>query len=154
MGNFGMECRQALSYGCPDGQGESRIEKYQEDDVNSGHSWAGTVCCFVLFITLCLILLLNMNSTSLVPGDPEFGLLFFTLPGVVAGFISRPSRVLRPLLGAVLAACLSLALTRFFLISPRSFWQELAWLFSAVFWCGLGALFISAVLHAKKRRRR
>lgn len=122
--------------------------------MNSGRGWVGTVCCFVLFIMLCLILLLDMNSTSSVAGDPELGLLFFTLPGAVAGFVSRPSRVLRPLLGAVLAASLSLLLTRFFVISPRPFLQELAWLFSAVFWCGLGALFISAILHGKKRRRR
>ena len=122
--------------------------------MNSRRGWVGTACCFILFITLCLILLLNMNNTSPAAGNPEFGLLFFALPGAVAGFVSRPSRVLRPLLGAVMAAGFSLLLTRFFSISPRSFWQELAWLLSAVFWCGMGAFLVSAILHAKRKRRR
>ncbi|MDI5434875.1 inner membrane protein YbjM, partial [Salmonella enterica subsp. enterica serovar Kentucky] len=33
-----------------------------------------------------------------------------------------------------------LVLMRVVFMPTRSFWQELAWLFSAVFWCALGAL--------------
>jgi peptidoglycan/LPS O-acetylase OafA/YrhL len=87
-------------------------------------------------------------------GNPELGLLFFIIPGVVSSFISSRRRVLRPLLGAILAAPLCLLLTRLFLSSDRSLWQELAWLFSAVFWCALGALcflFVSSLLHDKRR---
>ena len=120
--------------------------------MNSGRIGVGEVCCFVLFITL--IVVLTTHSTSSAAGDPDIGLLFFTLPGAIASYVSRPSRVLRPLQGAVLAAVYSLLLVRLIFITPRSFWQDLAWLFSAVFWCGLGALFISALLHGKRRRRR
>ena len=121
--------------------------------MNSGRVWAGETCCFILFLTLCIILVLNMKCSALRAGAPDIGLLFFMLPGAIASYVSRPSRVLRPLLGAVVAAGCSLLLIRFFLSTPRSFWQELAWLFSAVFWCGMGALFVSAILHGKGRRR-
>ena len=87
-------------------------------------------------------------------GNPELGLLFFIIPGVVSSFISSRRRVLRPLLGAIMDAPLCLLLTRLFLSSDRSLWQELAWLFSAVFWCALGALcflFVSSLLHDKRR---
>ncbi|WP_222612017.1 inner membrane protein YbjM, partial [Salmonella enterica] len=36
-------------------------------------------------------------------------------------------------------------------------WQELAWLFSAVFWCALGALcylFISSLFSHRRKKRR
>ncbi|HKS33511.1 MAG TPA: inner membrane protein YbjM [Enterobacteriaceae bacterium] len=122
--------------------------------MNSGRVWVGETCCFILFLTLCILLVLNMKCSAVTVGDPDIGLLFFTLPGAIASYVSRPSRVLRPLLGAVVAAACSLLLIRLFFTTPRSFWQDLAWLFSAVFWCGLGALFISAILHGKRRRRR
>ncbi|MDI5419255.1 inner membrane protein YbjM, partial [Salmonella enterica subsp. enterica serovar Kentucky] len=41
---------------------------------------------------------------------------------------------------AMLAAPFCLVLMRVVFMPTRSFWQELAWLFSAVFWCALGAL--------------
>lgn len=122
--------------------------------MNSGRVWAGETCCFILFLTLCIILVLNMKCSAVTAGAPDIGLLFFTLPGAISSYVSRPSRVLRPLLGAVVAAMCSLLLIRLFLNTPRSFWQELAWLFSAVFWCGMGALFVGAVLHGKRKRRR
>ncbi|MDH6633317.1 UNVERIFIED_ORG: hypothetical protein M2355_002608 [Lelliottia amnigena] len=68
------------------------------------------------------------------------GLLFFILPGVVASFLSRGGEVVKPLIGAMLAAPLCLVVMRLVFVSPRSLWQELAWLLSGIFWCALGAL--------------
>jgi len=87
-------------------------------------------------------------------GNPELGLLFFILPGAAASFMSARHRVIRPLLGAMLAAPLCLVVMRLFFVSQRSLWQELAWLLSAVFWCALGALcflFISSLLESKSK---
>ena len=95
-----------------------------------------------------------MKGAFRTSGTPELGLLFFLIPGVVSSFISSRRRVLRPLLGAILAAPLCLLLARVFIISDRSMWQELAWLFSAIFWCALGALcylFVSSMLGDKRR---
>ena len=122
--------------------------------MKSERGWAGVICCFLLFIVVFFSLILNVKGAFRASGSPELGLLFFIIPGVVSSFLSSRRRVLRPLVGAILAAPLCLVLMRLFFNSDRSFWQELAWLFSAVFWCALGALcylFISSLLHDKRR---
>ncbi len=86
---------------------------------------------------------------------PEIGLLFFILPGAVASFFSQRREVLKPLFGAMLAAPCSMLIMRLFFSPTRSFWQELAWLLSAVFWCALGALcflFISSLFKPQHRK--
>ncbi|POT57986.1 hypothetical protein C3432_08660 [Citrobacter amalonaticus] len=119
--------------------------------------WAGTVCCFVLFIVVCLFLAMNMTGAFRASGHPEMGLLFFTLPGAIASFFSHRREVIKPLLGAMLAAPCCMLLMRFFFTPISSLWQELAWLFSAVFWCALGALFylfISSLFIHRRRKNR
>lgn len=123
--------------------------------MRSERGWAGIICCFVLFIVVCLFLLLNMKSAIRASGHPELGLLFFVIPGAVASFMSSKQRVLVPLLGAILATPVCLVVMRFWVFSNRSFLQELAWIFSAVFWCALGALFflfISDLIAARRGR--
>jgi Na+/melibiose symporter-like transporter len=53
----------------------------------------------------------------------------------------------------MLAAPVCLVVMRLFFVTERSFWQELAWLFSAVFWCALGALFLFICAWLDTRRR-
>ena len=72
--------------------------------MKSERSWAGIICGFVLFIVVCLSLLLHMKGAFRASGNPELGLLFFLLPGAAASCLSPGRRVLRPLLGAILAA--------------------------------------------------
>lgn len=126
--------------------------------MNIKGKWVGAISCFLLFIVVCLSLAFNVKGAFRASGHPELGLLFFILPGVAASFLSRGGEVIKPLLGAMLAAPLCLVLMRLLFLSSRSFWQELAWLLSGVFWCALGALFflfISSLLrhqrsHSKK----
>lgn len=122
--------------------------------MKSERAWAGIICGFFLFIVVCLSLLLHMEGAFRATGHPELGLLFFLLPGAAASCLSPGQRVLRPLIGAMLAAPVCLVVMRLFFVTERSFWQELAWLFSAVFWCALGALcflFICAWLDTRRR---
>jgi hypothetical protein len=129
----------------------------QEERLKHKQSWAGAICCFVLFIVVCLSLTLNVKGAFRAAGHPEVGLLFFILPGAAASFFSHRREVLRPLLGAMLAAPCCLLLMRFVFMPTRSLWQELAWLFSAVFWCALGALcflFISSLFNQYQRRKK
>ncbi|MFP7301279.1 inner membrane protein YbjM [Klebsiella pasteurii] len=117
-------------------------------------AWAGIICGFFLFIVVCLSLLLHMKGAFRATGNPELGLLFFLLPGAAASCLSPGQRVIRPLIGAMLAAPVCLVVMRLFFVTQRSFWQELAWLFSAVFWCALGALcflFICAWLDTRRK---
>jgi Putative inner membrane protein of Enterobacteriaceae len=123
--------------------------------LRSERGWAGVICCFILFIVVCLFLLLHMKGAFRASGHPELGLLFFVVPGAVASFMSSRQRVLLPLLGAILAAPVCLVVMRLWIFSNRTFWQELAWLCSAVFWCALGALcflFVSGLITAKRGR--
>ncbi|SUX65897.1 Inner membrane protein ybjM [Citrobacter koseri] len=87
-------------------------------------SWAGAICCFVLFIVVCLSLTMHMKGAFRVAGHPEIGLLFFTLPGAVASFFSHRREVIKPLIGAMLAAPCCLVLMRFVFMPTRSVWQE------------------------------
>ena len=122
--------------------------------MKSERAWAGIICGFFLFIVVCLSLLLHMKGAFRATGHPELGLLFFLLPGAAASCLSPGQRVLRPLIGAMLAAPVCLVVMRLFFVTQRSFWQELAWLFSAVFWCALGALcflFICAWLDTRRK---
>ena len=113
--------------------------------------WAGAICCFVLFIVVCLFLATHMKGAFRAAGHPEIGLLFFILPGAVASFFSQRREVLKPLFGAMLAAPCSMLIMRLFFSPTRSFWQELAWLLSAVFWCALGALCFFKPQHRKNQ---
>lgn len=119
------------------------------------HNLAGVVSCFLLFTVVCLSLAFHVKGAFRTSGHPELGLLFFALPGAVASFLSRGGEVVKPLLGAILALPLCLLLLRLAFVTSRTFWQELAWLLSGVFWCALGALcflFVRSLLHRRRHK--
>jgi hypothetical protein len=121
--------------------------------LNIKRNWAGVVSCFLLFTVVCMSLAFNVKGAFRASGHPELGLLFFILPGAAASFLSRKGEVIKPLLGAMLAAPLCLLMMRLMYVPTRSLWQELAWLLSGVFWCALGALcylFVRSMLHRRK----
>lgn len=70
----------------------------------------------------------------------ETGLLLFVIPGAIASYLSSRKRLLCPLLGALYALPLCLLIRHFWLTPSSSFWQELAYATSAVFWCVFGAM--------------
>ncbi|MRS91339.1 hypothetical protein GJV04_15040 [Enterobacteriaceae bacterium RIT714] len=123
--------------------------------MNIKRNWAGMVCCFLLFTVVCLVLAFKVKGAFRASGHPELGLLFFILPGIVASFISRGGEVIKPLIGAMLAAPLCLLVMRLVFVPSRSFWQELAWLLSGIFWCALGALcfmFVRSLIHRRRHK--
>ena len=116
-------------------------------------SRVGVICCALLFIAVCLLLVINMNRALPVSGNPELCLLLFTFPGIVGGLIARRRKAIVPLFGAVLAAPFCYVLIYLHLASSQSNWQVIAWLFSAIFWCGMGGLFylfVRKILRCKK----
>ncbi len=121
--------------------------------MNIKRNWFGVACCFLLFTAVCICLMYQVRGAFISSGYPGLGLLFFIFPGIAAGFFSRGGEVIRPLMGAILAAPVCLVVMRMIFISSRSILQELAWLLSGVFWCALGALFFLFVRRALKHRR-
>ncbi|WP_279044141.1 inner membrane protein YbjM [Cedecea davisae] len=115
--------------------------------------WLGITCCFVLFILVFLSLHLHVMGRFIASGHYELGLLFFLFPGAVASFFSKSDKVVIPLVGAMLASPVCLLIAQLFLSTPRSFWQEIAWLLSAVFWSSLGSLcYLLFVLYRSNAR--
>lgn len=113
--------------------------------------WLGVVSCFLLFS----LVFLGQKSGAVSMTDSEYhgepGLLLFMIPGFVASYLSSKQRILCPLLGALFAVPLCLIIRHFWLTPGHSFWHELAYAVSAVFWCVLGGmlyLLIRAVLQA------
>lgn len=118
-----------------------------------GQRWLGIICCFVLFILVFLSLRLNVTGRFVATGHVELGLLLFILPGAVASFFAKEDKVVGPLAGAMLALPLCLVIIHTALTPTRSFWQEVAWLCSAVFWTSLGSLFF-LLLNMFRRRNK
>lgn len=102
--------------------------------------WPGTVCSFILFLVVFILHKLSVSGYYSVQKHLDLGMLCFILPGMIASFFSRDDRLFKPLLGAMLAAPVCLLLVFITPVPERSLFQEVAWLFGAVFWCGLGAL--------------
>lgn len=70
-------------------------------------------------------------------------------------FDNHPFTYAGKMANIMLAAPCSMLIMRLFFSPTRSFWQELAWLLSAVFWCALGALcflFISSLFKPQHRK--
>ncbi|AIR61439.1 membrane protein [Cedecea neteri] len=110
-------------------------------------------CCFVLFILVFLSLRLDVMGRFIATGHYELGLLFFLFPGAAASFFSQGDRVVKPLVGAMLASPFCLLIAHLFFPVTRSFWQEMAWLLSAVFWSSLGSLCYLLFFMCKNRNR-
>ncbi|WP_135672312.1 inner membrane protein YbjM, partial [Escherichia coli] len=98
--------------------------------MNHTQRWAGAICCVVLFIVVCLFLATHMKGAFRAAGHPEIGLLFFILLGAAASFFSQRREVLKPLLGAMLAAPGPMLLMRLFFLPTPSLWKDLACLLS------------------------
>ncbi|VVA47039.1 inner membrane protein YbjM [Serratia ficaria] len=102
--------------------------------------WLGISSCFLLFSLVFLGQQSGMfgSTDHEHHGDP--GLLLFVIPGAIASYLSSRKRLLCPLLGALYALPLCLVIRHFWLTPSSSFWQELAYATSAVFWCVFGAM--------------
>jgi hypothetical protein len=107
--------------------------------------WLGIVSCFLLFS----LVFLGQKGGTLNVSDHEHhgetGLLLFVIPGFIASYVSSRKCILCPLLGALAAVPLCLIIRHFWLTPSNSFWQELAYTTSAVFWCVFGALLFLSV---------
>ncbi|MCG8708973.1 inner membrane protein YbjM [Brenneria sp. 4F2] len=118
----------------------------------SDKGWVGSTCCFLLFTVLFLSQKINVSDVvtdNSGRGDP--GMLLYLLPGVAASCLSARGRLLYPLIGSLIAMPVCLLILYMGRTPDYSFWQDLAYVLSAVFWSVLGSLGILC-LHATCRR--
>src|SRR6185437_6711545 len=102
--------------------------------------WWGILSCFLLFSLVYLGQQSGVFGSTDHEHRGETGLLLFVIPGMIASYLSSKKRILCPLLGALYALPLCLTIRHFWLTPFYSFWQELAYATSAVFWCVFGAM--------------
>ncbi|WP_409308962.1 inner membrane protein YbjM [Pectobacterium sp. B1J-3] len=103
--------------------------------------WGSVACCFLLFIVVFLSQKMDVSDVATgesLQGGPS--MLLFLLPGVIASCLSARGRLLYPLLGALMAMPLCLIILHLWRAPLGAFWQEIAYVLSAVFWSVLGAL--------------
>ncbi|WP_337264448.1 MULTISPECIES: inner membrane protein YbjM [unclassified Serratia (in: enterobacteria)] len=116
--------------------------------------WVGILSSFLLFSLIFLAQKGGVFNGAGTANSGETGLLLFVIPGVIASHLSSKKRILCPLLGALYAVPLCFFIRYFWLMPGYSYWQELAYSVSAVFWCAFGAmlyLFIRVAIHALQR---
>lgn len=107
-----------------------------------GVRWPGVLMCMSLYCATFFLTRYGVAEDAPGQTSEQTGLLLFMLPGLIAGLINRNTPLSLALLAALAATpcCLLLgfssAVMRF---SPL---QELAWMTSAIFWCGFGALLV------------
>lgn len=100
---------------------------------------AGSISSAVLFT----VIFASQESEFVVNAPSHgasLGLLLFLLPGVVGSVLSHANKIIMPVLGALLASPLCLALFYIGRSVPITFWYQLTYLLSAIFWCACGAL--------------
>ncbi|TCV98102.1 inner membrane protein YbjM [Biostraticola tofi] len=113
---------------------------------------AGIISSAVLFVLVFI-----SQKSGLAQWDnaaatgAELGLLLFILPGMAGSMLSAEQGVIGPMLGALCAT--PLCLLMFYLAQSVNYtlWHQLAYLLSAVFWCGFGALSSYFIVRVFKR---
>lgn len=121
--------------------------------MKTNHGWVSAACCFLLFIAVWFLVSRHLRGIIPATGNSDLGLLFFIIPGATVSMFSHQRRVFSAVVGAALAAPVCLFFMKLQATATRSAWQEMAWVFSAVFWCALGALCVMCVGHLLQVRR-
>ncbi|MFI8417787.1 inner membrane protein YbjM [Serratia sp. NPDC078593] len=119
--------------------------------------WVGMTSCFLLFSLIFLAEKSGVLGGSDHEHHGETSLLLFMIPGFIASYLSNRKPLLCPLLGALYALPVCLLIRHAWLTTSHSFWQELAYVTSTVFWCVLGAMLFlvtRALLQGALRRHR
>lgn len=110
--------------------------------VFKGMSWTGTIACFVLYCLVFVAVRYEMSADIIIQGKPRLGLLMFAIPGAVAALTSKEAPLSVALAGALLATPIIWFALHFSLASPSPVLQEMAFITSAIFWSGSGALVV------------
>lgn len=118
--------------------------------------WAGTISSAVLFAVVFASQFGGLSVMKTGHQGSAFGLLLFLLPGIIGCLLSSVNKVVSPIFGALIAAPLCLLLFYLEHGLSISIGYQLAYVLSAVFWCGCGALgcyFAGVILKSAVRKQ-
>lgn len=103
-----------------------------------GISWPGLVACSILYGAIYVAVRFPLPVGYV--GHAQLGLLLFLLPGALAALTSREAPLTAMALAIALASAPCLALMQLSAFHHLELVQEIAFITSAVFWCGSGTL--------------
>jgi hypothetical protein len=113
---------------------------------------APLICCIIFLIIFLLLKNGWIIVRNVAPG-PEYGLLLFMIPGVIASLISRDSAIFSSFVGGLVSIPVCFLLRMAFYPRVRPLVQELAYATSAIFWCVLGAILVQLLFIAYRQFR-
>lgn len=105
-----------------------------------GVSWAALIACAIFYGVVFTAVRYQVTMEHLPLHRGQLSMLLFLLPGGLCALTSRQAPLSVALFGPLLATPFCIALIVLGKMELHSFWQEVAFTISAIFWCGLGAL--------------
>ncbi|QKJ86560.1 hypothetical protein PMPD1_1609 [Paramixta manurensis] len=107
-----------------------------------GVRWFSVVFGAAIYCAVFIFVRHDLLTDNNNPSHTQLGLLLFIAPGMVAAFIAPRAPLSVALLAALIATPFCVLVTWLVYACVDSFWQEMAWNSSAIFWSGLGALVV------------
>ncbi|WP_143354768.1 MULTISPECIES: inner membrane protein YbjM [unclassified Erwinia] len=117
-------------------------------------SWSGVGICTVCYGVIFFVVRYHILRAYLPVHQGQLAMLLFLLPGAVAGLLSKKVPLMMAVVAGVLATPFCLLLVEKGSMPFHSFWQECAFVLSAIYWCGLGALAVMLCRMFGQLRRR
>lgn len=104
--------------------------------------WPGVMIGMTLYCVTFFLARYSGPEAISGQNSEQTGLLLFMLPGILSALINRQMPLVQALLTAIAATPCCLLIDINGVVMPFTPWQEVAWLTSAIFWCGFGALLV------------
>lgn len=103
-----------------------------------GIRWPGLIACSILYGAIYIAVRLPLPVGYV--GHAQLGLLLFLLPGALAAATSKEAPLTAMALAIALASLPCLVLMQLEAFHHLGLGQEIAFITSAVFWCGSGTI--------------
>jgi len=103
-----------------------------------GIRWTGLIACSALYGAIYIAVRYPLPADYI--GHAQLGLLLFVLPGALAALTSKESPLTATVIAIALASPPCLVLMQSDGFNSVGVGQEIAFIASAVFWCGSGTL--------------
>ncbi|MGV3345080.1 inner membrane protein YbjM [Enterobacteriaceae bacterium LUAb1] len=100
--------------------------------------FSGALAYAGVFVFICYKIVIDGD----VAATTRLNVLLFMLPGILVALTSREKTLVTAFFSSLIAIPFCLAMTHLPLFNGHLLWQEIAWLFSTIFWCVMGALMI------------
>ena len=121
----------------------ARVHKQWREDMRRYFPLLCGAVQAILFLIVFVSLKGHVITVNRIIPQGDLCMLLYLVPGIIGCMLSRGENFLSLFISALISVPLCLIIRHFFLLEIRSYWQELAYLISAVFWSMLGVMFVT-----------